>query len=350
MDTRAENPVTATPETTRVVVSNYLCMSVTIIVLVARAALSAKWRRKIGLDDILLYLALMAGIMESVLTEKAVRRGLGTFIRPGNSAKLQRLSELVYASDLFFLIAMLLAKLAVVRLVYRFTSRSAASKGKLMILQICIAVWGAFSIPAIAFQCGTQLPWLYLPNRCTGSGALWYPTLIFSILTDAWLAVCAWSAVPELQIGQKQRQVILGLFSTRFLACILCVAQLALLAPALKDINQPRAMPNPFVLKSLVMNVSIITAALPVLYRVLGTYTPAPSAQAVIYNPYMERQDSPLDELKRPTSAVLPNPKNFDGMVGKTEVKTPPTVGDYDFSSRLSMAFNKEIGISTSKV
>jgi len=100
MDSRSENPITATPETTRVVVSNYLCMSVTLIVLIARAGLSAKWRRKIGLDDILLYLALVAGITESVLTEKAVRRGLGTFIRPGNSAKLQRLSEVRSESHL----------------------------------------------------------------------------------------------------------------------------------------------------------------------------------------------------------------------------------------------------------
>ena len=219
-----------------------------------------------------------------------------------------------------------------------------------MVLQVLIGVWGAFSIPAIAFQCGTPLPWLYLPGRCTGSGALWYPTLILSMLTDAWLAVCAWSAVPEMQIGQKQRQVILGLFGTRFLACIFCIAQLALLAPALKDNNQPRAMPNPFVLKSFVMNTSIITAALPVLYKALGTYTPTLSAQAAVYNPDPERQGSPLDELKRPTSVVLPHPKSFDGMVSESEVKTPATRDNQDFSSKFSSAFNKEIGITASKV
>jgi len=244
---------------------------------------------------------------------------------------------------------MLLAKLAVVRLVYRSASRAAISKGKLMVLQVCVGLWGAFSIPAIAFQCGMPHLWLYLPDRCVGEGALWYPTLIFSILTDAWLAVCAWSTVPEMQIGQKQRQIILGFFGTRFLTCILTVAQLALLAPALRDINQPRAMPNPTVLKSFVMNASIITAALPVLYKALGMYTPTPSAQAVIYNPDAERQGSPLDDLKRPTSVVLPNPKNFDGMVSEAEVKTPPVSGDNDFSSKFSSAFNKEIGSATPK-
>ena len=238
---------------------------------------------------------------------------------------------------------MLLAKLAVVRLVYRFSTRATASKGKLMALQICIVIWGAFSIPAIAFQCGSPHLWLYLPNRCVGSGALWYPTLIFSILTDAWLAVAAWSSVPEMQIGQKQRQIVLGLFSTRFLTCIFCVAQLALLAPALKSNNQPRAMPNPTVLKSFVMNASIVTAAIPVLYKALGTYKPTPSAQATIYNPDVEQPGSPLDELKMPRSTVLPNPKNFDGVVGETEVKTIPARKDNGFSSKFSAALNKEI-------
>lgn len=87
------NPLDATPETSLVVISNYTCMGITTIVILARAGLNLKWKRKLGLDDLLLYLALAACVTESVLIHHAVNRGLGTFIRPGNSAKLQRLSE-----------------------------------------------------------------------------------------------------------------------------------------------------------------------------------------------------------------------------------------------------------------
>lgn len=343
MDNNTENPVTATPETTRVVVANYVCMSITILVLGARAFMSAKWKRKIGLDDICLALALAAAITESVLTEHAVRRGLGTYIRPGNASRFQRLSELMYASDLFFLIAMLLAKFAVVRLVYRVASPAAISRGKLMALQICIGVWGAFAIPAIAFQCSTTMPWLYTPDRCVGSGALWYPTLILNILTDMWLAICAWSTVPEMQIVPRQRQIILGLFSTRFLACLLCIAQLALLVPALRDLNQPRVMPNPTVLKQFVMNASLLSAGIPVLYEVLATYRPMPSSMATIYNTDSDRQTTPLDDIKIPNAAILPKQKPSQGGVSETEAKHAPNLGNADFSSRFSLAFNKEI-------
>lgn len=92
-DDKAINPLDATPETSRVVIANYLCMGLTTIVIITRAGLNLRWKRKLGLDDLLLYLALAACVTESVLVHNAVNRGLGTFIRPGNSSKLQRLSE-----------------------------------------------------------------------------------------------------------------------------------------------------------------------------------------------------------------------------------------------------------------
>lgn len=250
---------------------------------------------------------------------------------------------------------MFFAKLAVVRTIYRFASKSALSKGKIMILQILVGVWIAFALPAIAFQCGGSLPWLYIPQRCTSSGALWYPTLVISILLDGWLTIAPWSALPELQVTRKERQTILGLFGSRFFVCILGIAQLALLAPALKNVNQPRAMPNPTVMKQLVMNASLVCAAIPVLCRALACY--APPAVAVVYNTEGRNTvTTPLEEIKVPSSIALPNPKKFDGFVKETEVFSPslekPSLGTGkdDFSGRFSLAFDKEIKAVSSKV
>lgn len=263
---------------------------------------------------------------------------------------MANLIQIIYASDLFYLLAMFLAKLSVVRMVYRFASRAAISKGKLLYLQIFIACWGAFSFPAIAFECGPPLPWLYIPSRCH-HGALWYPVLAVSILTDLWLSVCAWSALPELQIGQKPRQLITGLFALRVITCVLTVAEIALLAPALSNINQPRAMPNPTVMKSLVLNASIITAAIPLLNRTLASYKPAPSAQAVIYPSEERTPTTPLQELKTPTATYLPHPKKFDSLVKEMEVGSPtPKIEKDDFSFNFSSEFNKEIAVVDSKV
>lgn len=245
---------------------------------------------------------------------------------------------------------MFFAKFSMVRLVYRFASKAAIAKGKLMILQVLIVVWAAFSIPAIAFQCGAgQLPWLYIPDRCTGSGALWYPTLLLSILLDAWLAVCVWTALPEMQIIAKERQHILGLFGLRFLTCVFGIIQLAILAPALRNINQPRAMPNSTVLKQFVMNGSIISAAIPVLYRSLAMYIPTTDVHAVVYGSNDREVNTPLDEIKRPLSVALPNPKKFDGFIKETEVESSPTPrlkdekDKDDFASSFQAALDKEM-------
>lgn len=224
-----------------------------------------------------------------------------------------------------------------------------------MYLQIAILVWAAFSGPAIAFQCGPPLPWLYLPSRCVGSGALWYPVLILSILTDVWLSCCAWASLPEVQVTQKQRQVITGLFASRILTCLFTVAQMALLAPALKSINQPRAMPNPTVLKQFVMNASILTAALPLFSRALAQHQPTNSAQAVVYPSDDRTPTTPLQELKAPTTTTLPDPKKFDDEFAKeiAVVRTPSSDSDTernDFSFGFSSEFDKETGVKGSKV
>lgn len=251
----------------------------------------------------------------------------------------------MYAADLFFLVAMFLAKLSLIRTVYRFAPRSGITKSRLMLLQISIYIWVLFGVFSIAFQCGTPMPWLYLPSRCTGSGALWYPTLIWSSITDGWLAVCAWPALPDMQLSPRQRQISMGLTGSRFLVCVLGVAQIALLGPALTNINQPRAMPNPTVFKHLVMNASLITASIPLLYRPLALHIPQLSARAVIYHGDAERGPStPLEDIKQAQSqsVALPHPNKFDGLVSETELKK--TFDDHgDFSSQLSQAFNKEI-------
>lgn len=250
----------------------------------------------------------------------------------------------MYAADMFFLLAMFLAKLSLIRTVYRFAPTSGIVKGKLMILQISVFCWIVFSMCSIAFQCGIPMPWLYIPSRCAGQGALWYPTLIWSIFADAWLAVCAWPSLPDMQLTAKERQIATGLTGSRFIVCLLGIAQVALLGPALTNINQPRAMPNPTVFKHLVMNGSLITASIPMLFRPLAMHIPALSAHAVIYRGDAERGPStPLSDIKQADAVVLPHPEKFDGMVTETELKKTFD-GHGDLSSQLSQAFNKEIG------
>lgn len=343
-----ENPITATPDTLKVVVTNYTTMSVATVVILARFGLSKYWRRSYGLDDLLLFIALVAGVCESITLEHAVRRGLGTYIRPGNSAKLNRLSELIYGADLLTLLAMLLAKLSIVRTVYRFASAAQLAKSKMMILQICVILWAVFSIPAIAFQCSMPMPWLYLPERCAGSGALWYPVLAFSVLTDAWLAFCTWPIISGLSLTQKQRQIVLALFGSRTLVCVMTIIQLALLAPALHSNNQPRSMPTPTILKSFVQNASLITTALPILYCPLALLVPPQLADAVVYTTRDTAGQDPLSptnsfRMRRLAAEKTNKSDKSTAAVKETEIDPEKADERGPVPSRLSLTIDKEI-------
>ena len=118
-----------------------------------------------------------------------------------------------------------------------------------------IGIWTVFSVFAVAFQCGATRPWVYTPSRCAGQGAVWYPIIIINILTDCALAFLFAPIAWKLQMPLRQRVTVASLFSARILyvrrpffftqvlltkrsVCAAAIAQIVLLAPALKAQDQ----------------------------------------------------------------------------------------------------------------
>ena len=58
-------------------------------------------------------------------------------------------------------------------------------------------------------------PWTYTPQRCVGSGALWYPIVVVNLLTDAILAFFFAPVLWKLKMDRSQRLTITSLFSIR---------------------------------------------------------------------------------------------------------------------------------------
>lgn len=72
-----------------------------------------------------------------------------------------------------------------------------------------------FSIFGVAFECNMPTPWVYLPSRCAGHGAIWYPIIILSLTLDVVLALGFVPIVNSVQIKRKQFEIA-GIFSSRF--------------------------------------------------------------------------------------------------------------------------------------
>jgi hypothetical protein len=107
------------------------------------------------------------------------------------------------------------AKMSVVTLMRRLSSRTSSLTRVYDAASLFIAGWTVFSVFALAFQCGSTRPWIYAPNRCLNKGAIWYPIIIFNILSDAVLAFLVAPVLWKLNMARFQRTIVVGLFAIR---------------------------------------------------------------------------------------------------------------------------------------
>jgi hypothetical protein len=113
------------------------------------------------------------------------------------------------------ILAMACAKMSVVMLMRRLSSRISSMDRVYYAASLLIAAWTVFSVFALAFQCGSTSPWIYTPNKCLNKGAVWYPIIIFNILSDAALAFLVAPVLWKLNMARFQRAVVVSLFAIR---------------------------------------------------------------------------------------------------------------------------------------
>jgi hypothetical protein len=110
---------------------------------------------------------------------------------------------------------MAFAKVSVVQLIMRLSQRRSKIHTACHIANGVIALWTLFSILSLAFQCQLPDPWVYTPQRCAGSGAVWYPVVVVNLLTDTVLSFLFAPVLWKLKMSRTQRLTITSLFSVR---------------------------------------------------------------------------------------------------------------------------------------
>lgn len=81
-------------------------------------------------------------------------------------------------------------------------------------LGVFILLWTAFSVFALALQCGAARPQYYLPERCA-DGAWWYPVTIGNAATDAALAVWFTPIILSLNTRTRLKVKVIALMGSR---------------------------------------------------------------------------------------------------------------------------------------
>lgn len=120
-----------------------------------------------ALDDYLLYGATGLAMIQSSLVLGACSNGLGKALDLISPAELGGLQNMYYTSNLFFIMAIGLAKISVVRLLHRI-SRSEQHRLVFNIATGLIGAWIVASVFALALQCDLHHPWISVDQKCPG--------------------------------------------------------------------------------------------------------------------------------------------------------------------------------------
>lgn len=199
-------------------VVTWLLLSLTCLVLVFRflTRFFLANSRKGAAEDILVVLSFVFSLAQSVpiLLPGALVLGGENDISSPHQEK-QGL-KLVYVSGLFFIFALLFAKLSVCLSILHLTPDE---RHRRAIWGLCIAciLWCISSFLGSAFRCCIDKVWLTDPTTCIHESVFQRYIIAGNILTDTILIFVAIWLIFPLNMALRTRLVVVGLFSARLL-------------------------------------------------------------------------------------------------------------------------------------
>lgn len=222
-------------------VPSYTLMLVSLSFAITRVFTTVRRNRMFSYDDLTYLIGTVSGLRQSspqtILIGKAVDHGLGQHMSELTASQLSGYYKWDYAGQIMGVVVQTFAKVSVALLIQRLDSKASTYRTCQIVIGIVLC-WFLFSVFAIAFQCGMPSPWIFTFEKCAAGGKLWYPIIVFNILTDAILALFFLPVIWKLQMSRSQRATVASLFGIRIVVCGVSVASLVVLGPYLHSADK----------------------------------------------------------------------------------------------------------------
>ncbi|KAF2257797.1 hypothetical protein CC78DRAFT_549644 [Lojkania enalia] len=202
-----------------------------------RYAIGRKKLLQFDSDDATFGAALCFGITMSVVSNVSVTAGLGQHQDALSPEKVERYFKLHWATQFLAVIALACAKMSIVLMFRRIVPVPFAPL-TLKILVPVTTMYAVICMLLIGFQCQLPSPWILDPKSCSTHGHIYYATIALNILTDLLLAGWMLPAIWALQMERSTKVLVMSLFASRVVVCIVDVGRLILLKRALDSDDQ----------------------------------------------------------------------------------------------------------------
>ncbi|KAF4160434.1 hypothetical protein CNMCM6069_008784 [Aspergillus lentulus] len=262
-----------------VAVTVYTLLSLTVATVFVR--LFTRWyiARAVYSDDILLAGATGVGILQSALVQLSIDHGLGKKMRVVSTNDLTSFDKYMYGAQILLLATAACSKFSLALLF-----RSLTAQGNVLRLSqglmAVIGLWTCSSIVAVAFQCALPHPW-DITGRCVNREALASCIWTMNIFTDAALVFLPCIVLQKVQISGLKRLRIMAMLATRLIVCVATGIQMHYVHIAVSSPDRTWANINSTIWDQVMMNLSIITTAIPSLGRLMIELQPSHNAFAI---------------------------------------------------------------------
>ncbi|KAJ5740782.1 hypothetical protein N7493_000654 [Penicillium malachiteum] len=257
-----------------VAVAVYTLLVLSIFVLVTR--LSTRWYigRVIHADDILLAASAICGLLQSVFVQLAISDGLGKKRSIITNHAFDQFLKHEYAAQILLIITIALSKISS-GLLFQSTMTSRGYTWANGALMVIIVAWAIGTILALALRCPMPNPWKWSPSgQCINQEALFQSIAALNISTDVALVVLPCILLRNVQLSRWKRFRIMALIASKLMVCAATGVEIHHILIMLQSSDVTWASTNATVWDQVMMNLSIITTALPSLGRLVVELQP----------------------------------------------------------------------------
>lgn len=183
----------------------------------------------IGADDVSIAVAQVLAIAVSVTTCLEVYWGLGRHTQFVHADDATNQLKSLYANIMIYNASQIVTKISFLILYRRLFPGPNMQRVCLWLLMFIIG-WGIVQEFIVGFSCIPLTAFLpSMAGKCIPSLPVWYLTSSMNIVTDFMIFLIPVFPVVKLQMGSKQKGMLLGLFCLGFFTCIISCVRLSTL-------------------------------------------------------------------------------------------------------------------------
>ncbi|CAG8960222.1 hypothetical protein HYFRA_00012740 [Hymenoscyphus fraxineus] len=211
--------ITDTNKSPLVQIIVWLLLSTSVLTVLVRIATKTLYVRKIEADDILILVAVILAIGQSIAVLVSTNYGFGQQINTLHDSQIEALTKSQYAGNILGTAVLSLIKLSVLSFIKSLTAVS-LHRHLATGLQVVITIWAVSAAFAIAFLCGVPAPWNYFhkPSSCLDHRRrFWTYHGAMNIVTETGQILLILGIISHLHVPRKRRMNLCLIFGARIL-------------------------------------------------------------------------------------------------------------------------------------